>query len=68
LPTTFLIDRKGVILRRYVGATPEQIEGLVYDIKATLAGLPLGPFVMPKVPAVATEEDYKRHIEQKRKE
>jgi thiol-disulfide isomerase/thioredoxin len=66
LPTTFLIDREGTIIRRYVGATTEQIAGLVYDIEATLEGRPLGPFVVPETPAIATEEDRLRHVQQSR--
>jgi hypothetical protein len=46
-PTSFLIDREGKIVRRYVGASPEQIEGLVQDVEAVLAGRPLGSMVMP---------------------
>ncbi len=68
LPTTFLINRDGVILRRYIGATAKQIEGLVYDVEATLQGQPLGPFVIPETPAVATEEDRLRHVERQRQQ
>jgi thiol-disulfide isomerase/thioredoxin len=66
LPTTFLIDGSGKILRRYVGATEEQIDGLVTDIEATLAGEPLGPLVIPDEPAVATEEDRLRAKEKEK--
>jgi len=48
LPTSFLIDPQGKVLRRYVGATDEQTAGLVYDIEASIDGRPLGPFVFPK--------------------
>ena len=48
LPLTFLIDGEGRVLRRYVGATEEQIEGLVRDVEAALRGEPLGPPVIPK--------------------
>jgi thiol-disulfide isomerase/thioredoxin len=68
LPTTFLIDGKGVIRRRYVGATAEQIKGMVYDVEAMLRGEPLGPFVMPETPAISTEEDRLRQVQQERKE
>lgn len=47
LPASFLIDRKGTILRRYVGATPEQTAGLVADMEAVMAGRPLPPMVIP---------------------
>jgi len=57
LPATFLIDRNGALLRKYVGATAEQIVGLVYDLEQAMAGRPLGPFIMPERPAIATEED-----------
>jgi thiol-disulfide isomerase/thioredoxin len=50
-PTTFLIDREGKIVRRYVGATPAQIEGLIGDVDAVLAGRPLGSMVMPEAAA-----------------
>jgi len=42
LPTSFLVDGKGVVVRRYVGATPQQIEGLIADAEAFLEGRPLG--------------------------
>jgi thiol-disulfide isomerase/thioredoxin len=54
LPLTFLVDGKGKILRRYIGATPEQMDGLVTDVEAALDGKPLGPVIMPKKPFVAT--------------
>jgi len=57
LPTTFLIDQRGIVLRRYVGATEEQIQGLVEDVEAALEGRALGPMVIPETPAVATEAD-----------
>jgi thiol-disulfide isomerase/thioredoxin len=50
-PTTFLVDREGKIVRRYVGASPAQVEGLVQDVEAVLAGKPLGSMVMPEAPA-----------------
>jgi thiol-disulfide isomerase/thioredoxin len=48
LPTSFLVDAQGKVLRRYVGALPEQTEGLARDIEAALEGRPLPPLVMPK--------------------
>jgi len=57
MPMTFLIDGEGKILRRYVGATTEQIEGLVFDAEAALEGRELGPVIIPEEPAVATEAD-----------
>jgi thiol-disulfide isomerase/thioredoxin len=56
-PTTFLIDGQGKILRRYVGATEEQTEGLVADVEALLAGEPMPPQVIPVVPEQTTEAD-----------
>jgi thiol-disulfide isomerase/thioredoxin len=49
LPTTYLVDANGRVVRRYVGASDEQIEALIYDIEALLDGRPLGPVVMPEV-------------------
>ena len=49
-PTTFLIGRDGKIVRRYVGASPAQIEGLVQDVESVLAGRALGSMVMPDLP------------------
>jgi len=46
-PTTFLIDRQGKIVRRYVGASPAQIDGMMEDVEAVLSGRPLGSMVMP---------------------
>jgi peroxiredoxin len=45
-PTTFLIDREGKIVRRYVGASPAQIEGLRQDVASVLAGRPLGSMML----------------------
>ena len=33
LPTTYVIDKKGRVLKRYVGATPEQVERMKSDIE-----------------------------------
>jgi thiol-disulfide isomerase/thioredoxin len=52
LPTSFLIDDKGVVVRRYVGATPEQIAGLVADAEAWLDKRPLGTISTPDESAV----------------
>lgn len=48
VPTSFLIDKKGKIVRRYVGSTPKQLVGLVHDIGSYLAGDGLGPYVFPE--------------------
>jgi hypothetical protein len=68
LPTTFVIDSNGIIVRRYVGATAEQIKGLVADVEALLAGEPLGPMVIPDKPSVATEEDRQRSLKEQRED
>ena len=57
LPLTFLVDGEGKILRRYIGATPEQMDGLVVDVEAALEGKPLGPVIIPQKPFVATGDD-----------
>jgi thiol-disulfide isomerase/thioredoxin len=54
LPTTYLVDKNGRVARRYVGASEEQIEALIYDVEAMLDGRPLGPVIMPEVPADET--------------
>ncbi len=48
IPTSFLIDRTGKILRRYVGATAEQIEGLEADVQALIEGRPMPKMVIPQ--------------------
>jgi peroxiredoxin len=50
-PTTFLVDREGKIVRRYVGTSPEQVRGLADDVEAYLAGRPLGSMVLREVDA-----------------
>jgi thiol-disulfide isomerase/thioredoxin len=62
LPVTFLVDSKGVVLRRYLGSTKEQIEGLVRDTEAALEGRPLEAMVIPEKPSIATEEDRRKAI------
>ena len=49
LPTTFMVGPEGKILRRYVGATPEQIEGLIADVEAKLEGRQLPTMVIPEI-------------------
>jgi len=48
LPLTFLVDDSGRILRRYVGATPEQIAGIAADVRARLEGREMPPLVIPE--------------------
>jgi thiol-disulfide isomerase/thioredoxin len=57
MPLTFMIDGDGRVMRRYLGATEEQIAGLIYDVEAALDGRELGPIVTPEVPNVSTEAD-----------
>ena len=56
-PTTFLIDREGKVVRRYVGASPTQIDGLMEDVDAALAGRPLGSMVLPETAPPRSRED-----------
>jgi len=48
MPTTFLVDENGILLRKYVGALPEVTAGMIADVEALLDGKPLPPQVMPK--------------------
>ncbi len=47
VPTSFLIDAEGRVIRRYVGAQPIQIEGLEADVANVMAGRPMDPLVIP---------------------
>lgn len=51
-PVSFLIDRQGKLVRRYVGAAPEQWTGLGADVAAALDGKPLPMQVLPEVESV----------------
>jgi len=55
LPTSYLVGGDGVVLRRYVGATEAQIEGMITDIEAALNGEELGNPVVPEVPSTASQ-------------
>ncbi len=59
-PTSFLVDGNRVILRRYSGATAEQIEGMIYDINAVMDGKPLGPFVLPERSNARSYSEYRQ--------
>jgi thiol-disulfide isomerase/thioredoxin len=60
LPRTYLVDRDGRIIRYYVGASPQQVEAMLYDIQAYLDGRPLGPVVIPESPEISTPADGSR--------
>ena len=49
-PTSFLVDRKGKIVRRYVGGAAETIQGMVRDVEDLLAGRPLQNMILPPPP------------------
>ena len=60
MPTSFLVDNEGTILRRYVGSSPVQIEGLIQDIDDALNGRPLSPMPIPDESTGVTLEDAKQ--------
>jgi thiol-disulfide isomerase/thioredoxin len=60
MPTSFLVDDEGKILRRYVGSSPVQIEGLIQDIDNALNGRPLGPMPIPDESTGVTLENAKQ--------
>lgn len=45
LPNSVLVGKDGRLLRRYVGASAEQIEAMKGDLDAVIAGRPLGTMV-----------------------
>jgi len=48
VPTTFLLDGQGKIVRKFVGTSAKQLEALAKDIDDVLAGRPLGaPYLPP---------------------
>ena len=53
LPTSFLVSGEGKVLRRYIGAMPEQTKGLMADVRAVIAGRPMDPQVIPGPPGEA---------------
>jgi thiol-disulfide isomerase/thioredoxin len=59
-PTSFLVDRDGRILRKYVGAKPEQTAGLAADVQAVLDGQPMPTQVVPP-PLVSGSRSGRRH-------
>ena len=46
-PTSFLVGPDGRILRKYVGARPEQTAGMQADIEAVLDGRPMPTQIVP---------------------
>jgi len=48
LPTSYLVNAEGVILRKYIGALPRQTEGLFRDIDDVLHGRELQPMYIPE--------------------
>ena len=57
LPTSYLINAEGKILRKYVGASTQQIEGLRNDIENLVHGRPMGSMVLGK-PEVTQTKTY----------
>ncbi len=57
LPNSYLIGKDGRVIRRYVGASPEQVEQLTSDLVAVLDGRPLGMLIFSGEGDVATGED-----------
>jgi thiol-disulfide isomerase/thioredoxin len=55
MPTTFLVDPNGILLRKYIGALPEVTAGVIADVEALLDGRPMPAQVVPEITPV--EED-----------
>jgi thiol-disulfide isomerase/thioredoxin len=47
VPTTFLLDAKGTVIRKYVGTDDKQVAAFAKDIDDVLAGRPLGQQYLP---------------------
>jgi peroxiredoxin len=47
LPTSFLVDRSGIVVRRYVGGSEAVVAAMLADVEAHLDGKPLGNPVVP---------------------
>ena len=51
IPTTFLVDGQGKLVRKFVGTDDKAIAALTKDVGDYLAGRPLGnPYIPPPVP------------------
>ncbi len=46
IPTTYIIDAEGIVVRRYVGGSEEQVAAMLKDIGDFLEGRKLGPPLM----------------------
>jgi thiol-disulfide isomerase/thioredoxin len=68
MPITFLVDPAGKIVRRYVGATSEQVTGLVSDVEAFLQGQALGTMIIPDKPSFVGDAERLKVQEEKAKE
>ena len=69
LPNSYLINSEGRVLRRYVGASPEQIVGMRDDLAAVIDGRQMGALVIPETPAYTTaDENQKKMIEAQQEE
>ena len=64
-PISFLINSDGRVMRKYVGASEEQIDGLKLDVVAALKGEPLPKQVMPT--GSVMPEEFRKRIEDARK-
>lgn len=54
LPASFLVDSRGRLLRKYVGADEKQVEVLRSDVAAALEGRTLSPPYIPPTPETST--------------
>jgi thiol-disulfide isomerase/thioredoxin len=54
LPASFLVDSRGRLLRKYVGADDKQVEVLRSDVAAALEGRTLSPPYLPAAPETST--------------
>jgi len=50
LPTSYLVDAEGRIVRRYAGARRALADALISDAEAVLEGRPLGTLLLPQEP------------------
>jgi thiol-disulfide isomerase/thioredoxin len=62
LPNSYLIDSEGRVLRRYVGASPEQIVGMQNDLAAVIEGRRMGMLVIPETPTFTTADEHQKKL------